>query len=50
MQMTFLPRRINVDAMSRRCIDVDATLSQSCLTAGYIVDVWVSIGQILDIH
>ena len=27
--MAILQRRINVDATSRRCIDVDATLSQS---------------------
>ena len=25
--MTFLQRRINVDATSRRCIDVDSTLN-----------------------
>ena len=32
--MTFIQRRINVDATSWRCIDVDSTLSQRGVPAG----------------
>ena len=33
--MTFIQSRINIDAMSWRCIDVDATLTQRCVPAEY---------------
>ena len=33
-QMTFIQRRLNVDAMSRRCIDVEATLYKRHVPAG----------------
>ena len=35
--MTFIQRRINVDATSWRCIDVDATLFQRCVPAEFIL-------------
>ena len=41
--ITFMQRRINVDATSWRCIDVDATLSQRCDPAGLIVYICVYV-------
>ena len=32
--MAHIQRRVNIDAMSRRCIDVDSALSQCCVLAG----------------
>ena len=36
--MVLIQRRINVDATSWRCIDVNATLSQCCIPAGTVSD------------
>ena len=35
--MTFIQRRLNVDATSWRCIDVEATLYRRLVSAGYIL-------------
>ena len=36
--MTFIQRRLNVDATSRRCIDVEATLYRHHVSAGWILN------------
>ena len=45
-QMTFIQRRINVDATSWRCIDVDSTLSQRGVPAGLLLPLFHNVFNI----